>query len=71
MKKDLTKKLEVNPNAQKILRRNEGQTNMTLNLTPQTLKMLSDTHMLDGEESESPSINAFTTDGTSMLDASK
>ena len=43
LKKNLAKKLEVNPNTQKILQRNEGQMNMTLNLTPQTLKMLSET----------------------------
>ena len=34
LKKDLAKKLEINPNAQKVLQRNEGQMNMTLNLTP-------------------------------------
>lgn len=34
LKKTLAKKLEINPNAQKILQRHEGQTNMMLNLTP-------------------------------------
>lgn len=47
LKKDLAKKLEVNPYSHKILQRNDGQINMTLNLTPETLKLLEEKHAIE------------------------
>ena len=40
MKKKLVRKLEDNPHIHKVLKRNEGQVNMSLNLTPSTIKIL-------------------------------
>ena len=51
MKKTLARKLEV-PNASKVLKRQEGQMNMSLNLTPQTIKLLSEVQKIEGDDSD-------------------
>ena len=40
LKQKLAKKIEDNPNVHKVLQRHDGHQNLSLNLTPQTIKIL-------------------------------
>lgn len=57
LKDKLARKLEDNPNVHKVLKRNDGQMNMTLDLTPSTIKMLDEDD--SGEKTTQPPVTFF------------